>query len=101
MFNKKSLIVHKTTFRKKCKKRNIKKKHESVHNLWRILGTKLVPIKGFLDHIYETVFPKHFLKVFFTLNSKMSRKMCKLRHKVPNGQNLPLESPNFTNFFSK
>ena len=27
--------------------------------------------------------------------------MCNLRHKVHNGQNLPHESPNFTNFFSK
>ena len=29
----------------------------------------------------------------------MSRDMCKLRHKLRNGQNLPNESPNFRNNF--
>ena len=30
----------------------------------------------------------------------MSRNMCQLCHKVLNNQNLPLESPNYINFFS-
>ena len=37
--------------------------------------------------------------LFSTLNSKMSKNWCKLRHKLRNGQNLPHESPNFTNYF--
>ena len=35
------------------------------------------------------------LFLFSILHSKMSRNMCKLCHKVRNGQNLPHESPNF------
>ena len=62
-----------------------KKKHESVHDLWKILGTKLV---------LQNSFPL-FSLLFSTLNSRMSRNMCKLCHKVCNNQILPHESPNF------
>ena len=46
------------------KLRKIKtKNHESVHNLWRILGTKI----DFWDHIFKTVFLKHiFCFLFYT-----------------------------------
>ena len=37
--------------------------------------------------------------MFSTLNLKMSWNMCKLRPKVRNGQNLPHESLNFSNYF--
>ena len=43
-----------------------------------------------------------FLRPHFSfpfLDSKISRYMCKLHRKVRNGQNLPHESPNFTNYF--
>ena len=53
--------------------------------------------------ISETRFSKQFsLNNFFlfsTLNYKTSRYMRKMRHKVCNGQNLPHESLNFTNYF--
>ena len=58
--------------------------------------TKLVLLVDFWDQIFKTVVPKHF---FYTLNYKMSRNMRKMSHKVRNGQNLPHESPNFTNYF--
>ena len=75
------------------------KNNENVYNLWRILGTKLLTLVDFWDPIFKTVFPKDFF-LFSTLNSKTSRNMRKMRHKVRNGQNLPHESPNFTsNFF--
>ena len=73
------------------------KNYENAWNLWRILGTKLVLLVDFWDHIFKTVFPKHFF-LFFTLNSKMSRNMRKMRHKVRYGQNLHHESLNFTNY---
>ena len=78
----------------KTKKKLKTKNHENVYNLWRILGTKLVVLEDFWDHIFKTVFPKHFF-LFSTLNSRMSRNTRKLRHKVRNGHNLPHESPNF------
>ena len=81
----------------KTKKKIKTKNNENFYNLWRILGTKLVFLVDFGDHIFTTVFPNFFL--FSTLNSKLSRNMCKMRHKVPNGQNLPHESPYFTNHF--
>ena len=47
----------------------------------------------FFPHKSETTFSKQFsLKVFvcfFILNSRMSRNMCKMRHKVRNSQNIP------------
>ena len=46
-------------FVKKLKKTK-KQKHESVHNLWRILGMKLVHFVDFWDHIFKIVFPRHF-----------------------------------------
>ena len=58
----------------------------------------------FLRRIFKSlkfkVFPEQF-GLFTTLNSKMSRNMRKMCHKVRNGQNLPHESPNFTNYFFK
>ena len=98
MLKKKFLSVHKTTFRKKCenKKNKKNKNYENIYNLLRILGTQLILLVDFWDHIFKTVFP-----FFFTLNSKMSRSMRKMCHKVCNGQNLPHESPNFTNYFLK
>ena len=42
------------------------------------------------DHIFKTVLPKYFL-LFSNLNSKMSRNMCKLQHKVRNGHFYPME----------
>ena len=89
----KSLLVCKTNFRKKCKIKRCKKKPESVNNLWRILGTKLV----FWNQIFTTVFPKLFFVLFFTLNSRMTRNMCKFCHKVCNSQNLPHKRPNLRN----
>ena len=80
---------------KSAKNKQTNKNNESVHNLWRILGTKLVLLVDFWDHIFKTVFPKHF----FIVQSKMSRNMCELRHRVRNGQNLLHESPNFRNYF--
>ena len=54
--------------------------------------------------ISATTFFNSFPSIFFlfsTFNSKMSKNTCKLRHKVRNGQNLPHESPIFTNYFLK
>ena len=58
--------------------------------------------KMFFWKISEDAFSKQFhLNNFFssTLNSKMSRQLCKLHHKVRDGQNLHHASPNITNFF--
>ena len=46
---------------------------------------------------FKTVFPKYF-KFFSTINSKMPKNMCKLRHKVHNGHFYPHESQNFKHF---
>ena len=62
-----------------------------------LMGKKLVLLVDFWDQIFKTVFPKEFL--FSTLNSKMSRNMCKLGHEVLNGQNIPHESPNLATLF--
>ena len=88
-------VTNKTNFRKKSadNKKN-KKIHESVHNLWRIIGTQLVLFVDFWNHIFKTVFLKLFY-MLHTLNSKMSKNMCKWRK----GQHLPHESQNFRNFF--
>ena len=48
-------------------------------------------------HLKKQFFQKKIL-LFSFLTSRMSRKMCKLRHRVRNGKNLPHESPNFENF---
>ena len=71
-----------------------KKNDENIYNLWRILGTKLLLLVDFWDQIFKPVFP-----FFSTLNSKTSRNMRQMCHKVCNGQNLPHESQNFTNYF--
>ena len=68
-----------------------RKRKKIVYNLWRILETKLVLSKQFSLNIFV---------LFSILRSKLSRNMCKLCHKVRNGQNLPHETPNFTNLFS-
>ena len=94
ILTKNNVKVHKTTFRKKCEKKH----DENVYNIWRILGTKLLLLKEFWDQIFKTVFSNNFF-LFSTLNSKMSKNMRNMRHKVRNGQNLPNESPNFTNYF--
>ena len=71
--------------------------------LWKRLqsladsGDQTTSFGRFLRPDFQNSFP-YFL-FFSTLNSKMSRKMRKMRHKVLNGQNLPNESPNFTNNF--
>ena len=62
------------------------------------MGTKLFLLVNFWDNIFKTVFPKQCF-LFSTLNSKLSWNICKLRPKVRNGQNIPHESPNFTNYF--
>ena len=61
-------------------------------------GDKTSSSGGFLRPNFKKSFPKQVL-LFSTLNSRMSRKMCKLRHKVRIGQNLPNESPNDKNNF--
>ena len=97
---KNGLCVHKTTLEKSAKtKKEKNKNHESAHNLQQILGTKLVLLVDFRDHIFKTVSTKHFFFFFSILHSKMSRNMCKFCHKVRYGQNLPNESPNFINYF--
>ena len=50
------------------------------------------------DYIFKTVFPKVFV-LFCNLQSKMSRNMCKWRHKVRNGPIFPPWSPTFWNNF--
>ena len=82
------LFVNNITFKKqeqKIKKNKIKKKHESINNLWRILGIKLLLL---VDS--ETTFPKQFsLNLFSTLKSRMSTNRCKSPHKLCKGQNIP------------
>ena len=97
---KKCLCVHKTTFRKKCKNKNKNKNknHENFFNLWRILGTKQVLLVDIWDRILKQ-FSLNNCFLFSTLNSKITRNMCKLRHKVRKGQNLPHKSLNFMNYF--
>ena len=48
--------------------------------------------------IFKTVFHKD-LVLLSIQNSKMFRHMCKLHHKVRNGQYLPNENPNLRNYF--
>ena len=55
---------------------------------------------SFFLWISKTPFSRQFSLIFFwfsTLNKKMSRNICKLRHNVHNGQHLSNESPNFKN----
>ena len=48
---------------------------------------------------FQTTFALQLFFLFSILNSRMSRNMRKLRHKVGNGQNLPHGNPNFGNNF--
>ena len=84
----------------KTKKKLNTKNHKSVKKKWRILLQN-----QYFQWIFETTFSKQFplkksslvfylkLKHFFyvflfsTLSSKLSRKMCKLRHKLRNAKN--------------
>ena len=61
---------------------------------------------AFYCQIWDQIFKTVFLKKIFVLlkkkvkkKSKMSRNMCKWRHKVRNGPILPPWSPNFWEFF--
>ena len=51
------------------KKEKKKGKHESVHNILRIFGTKLVLLVDFCDHIYKTV-SQIFFCCFLPLTQK-------------------------------
>ena len=93
------LVLEKSERKKYKKKKYIYiKNYENIYNLHWILGTKLVLLVDFWDHIFKTIFPKHFF-LFSILDFRMSRNMCKLRRKVRNGQSLPHKCPNFTNYF--
>ena len=60
-----NLLLEKSTKKNEI----ITKNHENVYNLWWILGTKLVLLVDFWDHIFKTVFPKQFVW-FLHLNPK-------------------------------
>ena len=54
------------------------------------------------NQFFLWIFETTILKQFSIQSLKISQNMCKLCHKVCNGQNLPNESPNFIKlFFSK
>ena len=76
------------------KKSKEKKRSQSLADS----GDKTSSSCRFLRPHYEISFP---YTICFTLNSKMSRNMCKLHHKVRNGQNLPHICQNFRKYFSK
>ena len=55
--------------------------------------------KRLLFHKSEATFQNQFsLNNFFALHSSMFRNMCKLHHKVRNGQNIPAWSSSFSNY---
>ena len=63
---KNEICVHKTTFRKKCKNKKKPKNHESVHNLWQIMGTKLIFL-WISENLYEKQFSaRKFSFVFYS-----------------------------------
>ena len=62
-------------------------------------GDKTSSSCRYLRPDFHNSFPYFFILFFFILNSKMSRNIRKLCHKVCNSQNLPHESPNFRNYF--
>ena len=78
-----------------------RKKHKTVNNLWRILGTKLVVLLVFWDHIFKTVVPKSFFWLFSTWNWRFSRNMCQLLHKLCSSQNISPWCSNFEIIFFK
>ena len=57
--------VSKKLLSEKSVKTKKQKKLWKLYNLWRILGTKLVLLVNFWDHIFKTVFPKQFLFVSY------------------------------------
>ena len=65
---------------------------------FRFWGKNQFLLVNFWDPIFKTLFPKQFF-VFSTLDSKMSKNMCKLRRKVRNDQNLAYDSPDSTNYW--
>ena len=58
-----------------------------------------MPFSTSLRPHFQNTFPWIFF-LFSTLNSRMSRNMCKLDHKVRKVQSLPHASPNFKHFQS-
>ena len=88
------LLLEKSAKTKKKYKKKTWKHLKSLADSW----DKASASSKFLRPHYQTVFLKHFF-LFSTPNSKMSRNMCNLRPKVRNGQNIPHESPNFTDYF--
>ena len=54
-------LLEKSAKTKKIKTKN----HESVYNLWRTLGTKLVVLVDFWDNICKAVFSKHLCFFLF------------------------------------
>ena len=56
------------------------------------------PVSEIWGHGFKTVFPKQFFVLFSTLNSRISRNMSYLRHKVRNGKKIPPWSPNYTSY---
>ena len=79
----------------KKKQKNKKKHSQSLADSW----DKTDASGSILRPHYQHSFPKTFFPMFFTINSKISSNLWKLRHKVPNVQNLPHKSSNFTNNF--
>ena len=73
------------------------KKKLSIHNLWRILWTKLNLLVDFWGHISKQCSINNVFSSS-SLISRMSRNMCILRHKVRNGQKISHESQNLSNF---
>ena len=61
-----SHMFTKLLFKKSAKtKKNSNSNHESVHNLWRILGTKLVPLVDLWNHIKKKILYKLFFCFLF------------------------------------
>ena len=83
---KNCLCVHKTTLEKVKKKKNYK-------------NTTTKILKTFFLLISETSFSKQFFLNNIFLFSTLNLRMCKLRLKMRNSQNLSHESPNLRNIF--
>ena len=83
--------------REKLRKTNKNLKPWMCSQLLADSGDKTSSSCRFLRPHFQTVCSKQ-LFLFSILHSKMSINMCKMCHKVPNGKNLPSESPNFRNF---
>ena len=61
-------------------------------------GYKYSSFCGFLRPHFKAVYPKQCF-LLPTQSLRMPRNVCKMHHKVRNGQNLPHEGPNFRNEF--